>query len=102
LDWLYIITFIKKVCIIYNWSIFWQTILAHGVHLENSELAILKQRGTAVIHCPSSNTNLKSGLCDVQRLRAKNIKIGLGTGITKLFYKNFISRMIFWYNITTC
>jgi guanine deaminase len=75
---------------------FLQTILAHGVHLEDSELTILKQRETAIIHCPSSNTNLKSGLCDVQRLKANNIKVGLGTGITKLLCKNFILRMIFY------
>ncbi|KYN38360.1 Guanine deaminase [Trachymyrmex septentrionalis] len=56
-----------------------KTVLAHGVYLEDSELAILKERGTAVIHCPSSNINLKSGLCDVQRLKANGIKVGLGT-----------------------
>lgn len=64
--------------------------LAHGVHLEDSELAILKERGTAIIHCPSSNTYLKSGLCDVQRLRANNIKIGLGTGVLKICFANIL------------
>jgi len=64
-----------------------QTILAHGVHLEDSELAILEEQETAVIHCPTSNINLRSGLCDVQRLRANNIKVGLGTGIKNCFVK---------------
>lgn len=59
-----------------------KTVLAHGVHLKDSELAILKERGTAIIHCPTSNLDLKSGLCDVQRLRAHNIKIGLGTDVS--------------------
>ncbi|XP_071643222.1 guanine deaminase [Temnothorax longispinosus] len=59
-----------------------KTVLAHGVHLADSELAILKERGTAVIHCPSSNTYLKSGLCDVQRLKANSIKVGLGTDVS--------------------
>jgi cytosine/adenosine deaminase-related metal-dependent hydrolase len=68
---------------------FLQTLLAHGVHLEDSELAILKERGTAIIHCPSSNTYLRSGLCDVQRLRANNIKVGLGTGIIIIFLPKF-------------
>lgn len=58
-----------------------QTVLAHGIHLTDSELAILKAREAAVIHCPSSNLYLKSGLCDVQRLKANGIKVGLGTGI---------------------
>ncbi|XP_070161911.1 guanine deaminase isoform X2 [Polyergus mexicanus] len=58
-----------------------KTILAHGIHLEDSELAILEKRGTAIIHCPSSNIYLRSGLCDVRRLKAKNIKVGLGTDV---------------------
>ncbi|KAM0726494.1 Guanine deaminase [Formica fusca] len=58
-----------------------KTILAHGIHLEDSELAMLEKRGTAIIHCPSSNMYLRSGLCDVRRLKAKNIKVGLGTDV---------------------
>ncbi|XP_076292507.1 guanine deaminase isoform X2 [Lasioglossum baleicum] len=58
-----------------------KTVMAHGVYLTDNEITILKQRGTAVIHCPSSNTCLKSGLCDVQRLKKKGIKIGLGTDV---------------------
>ncbi|XP_029674307.1 guanine deaminase-like [Formica exsecta] len=58
-----------------------KTILAHGIHLEDSELTMLEKRGTAIIHCPSSNMYLRSGLCDVRRLKAKNIKVGLGTDV---------------------
>ncbi|XP_050451815.1 guanine deaminase [Cataglyphis hispanica] len=58
-----------------------KTILAHGIHLEDNELAILEKQGTAIIHCPSSNMYLRSGLCDVRRLKAKNIKLGLGTDV---------------------
>lgn len=54
-------------------------IMAHGIHLSDEELKLFAQRGTSVSHCPSSNTNLKSGLCDVKRLMAKNVKVGLGT-----------------------
>jgi len=63
---------------------FLQTILAHGIYLEDSELPMLAKRGTGIIHCPSSNINLKSGLCDVRRLKANNIDVDLGTD------KNFI------------
>ncbi|KAK0076312.1 hypothetical protein PV325_005596 [Microctonus aethiopoides] len=58
-----------------------KTLLAHGVHLEDSELELLKKRRTAIIHCPSSNTCLKSGLCDIQRIRSYGIKVGLGTDV---------------------
>lgn len=49
---------------------------------------LLKQNDTAIIHCPSSNTCLKSGMCDVQKLKSKGLKIGLGTGIEN-FLKSF-------------
>lgn len=57
-----------------------QTVLAHGVFLTDDELVLLEKRQSAVIHCPSSNTCLRSGLCDVRRLQAANVKVGLGTG----------------------
>ncbi|XP_055716396.1 guanine deaminase [Phlebotomus papatasi] len=57
-------------------------ILAHGVHLEDEEIDLLKARGTSVAHCPSSNTNLQSGLCDVLRLRKAGVAVGLGTDIS--------------------
>ncbi|XP_063980870.1 uncharacterized protein Dhpd [Diachasmimorpha longicaudata] len=58
-----------------------KTILAHGVHLQDEELEILKERETSIIHCPTSNTCLRSGLCDVRRLRSKGINVGLGTDV---------------------
>nr|XP_033334241.1 guanine deaminase [Megalopta genalis]XP_033334242.1 guanine deaminase [Megalopta genalis] len=59
-----------------------KTVMAHGVHLTDNEIALLKQRDTAVIHCASSNTCLRSGLCDVQKLKKNGIKIGLGTDVS--------------------
>ncbi|XP_043483099.1 guanine deaminase [Leptopilina heterotoma] len=58
-----------------------KTILAHGVYLTDNELNIIKERESSVIHCPSSNACLKSGICDVRRLKSKGIKIGLGTDV---------------------
>lgn len=57
-------------------------ILAHGVHLEDNEIDLLSKKGTSISHCPNSNTNLKSGLCDVKRLIAGGVKVGLGTDIS--------------------
>ncbi|XP_043261853.1 guanine deaminase isoform X2 [Colletes gigas] len=58
-----------------------KTVMAHGVHLTDNEIALLKKRSVAVVHCPSSNTCLKSGLCDIQKLRSEGIKVGLGTDV---------------------
>ncbi|XP_030372667.1 guanine deaminase [Scaptodrosophila lebanonensis] len=56
-----------------------KTVLAHGVHLEDAEIALIKERGTAIAHCPASNTMLSSGICDVQRLINAGVTVGLGT-----------------------
>lgn len=56
--------------------------MAHAVHLEDEEIALFKQTGTSVAHCPASNTMLSSGFCDVKRLIENGIKVGLGTGKT--------------------
>lgn len=54
--------------------------MAHGIHLKDDELDLLRKRGTSIAHCPASNTMLRSGLCDVRRLMQRGIKVGLGTG----------------------
>lgn len=59
-----------------------RTILAHGVHLTDDELRLIQSKGCGVAHCPNSNTNLRSGLCDVRRLIAAGILVGLGTDVS--------------------
>ncbi|KAJ8678956.1 hypothetical protein QAD02_014743 [Eretmocerus hayati] len=59
-----------------------KTVLAHGIHLSDEELATICKHGSSIIHCPSSNTCLRSGLCDVRKLKAAKVKIGLGTDIS--------------------
>lgn len=56
-------------------------ILAHGVHLTDFELELISQRGTSISHCPTSNTNLRSGLCDIKRIMSHGIAVGLGTDV---------------------
>lgn len=57
-------------------------VMAHGVHLEDKEIELLNARGTSIAHCPLSNTCLSSGLCDVKRLIAGGVKVGLGTDVS--------------------
>ncbi|KAH8369197.1 hypothetical protein KR009_003848 [Drosophila setifemur] len=59
-----------------------KTVMAHGVHLEDEEVELLKSRGTSVAHCPASNTMLNSGICDVQRLVKAGVTVGLGTDVS--------------------
>jgi 5-methylthioadenosine/S-adenosylhomocysteine deaminase len=53
--------------------------LAHGVHVDESEMELLAERGTAVVHCPASNMKLASGMAPVQELLDAGVTVGLGT-----------------------
>jgi guanine deaminase len=52
------------------------TILAHAVHLEEEELELVKERGSGISHCPTSNFNLTSGMAKVGVMLDKSIKVG--------------------------
>lgn len=58
-----------------------KTIMAHCVHLPEEEIAMLKENGTFVAHCPESNMNIASGISPVCRLLAENINVGIGSDV---------------------
>jgi cytosine/adenosine deaminase-related metal-dependent hydrolase len=49
------------------------------VHLDDSDIAKLAETGTHVVHCPSSNAKLASGICRVPDLLQAGVNISLGT-----------------------
>lgn len=51
----------------------------HAIHLEERERARLREVGGALIHCPTSNTFIGSGLFDMAGLMAEGHNIGLAT-----------------------
>jgi cytosine/adenosine deaminase-related metal-dependent hydrolase len=53
-------------------------VLAHCIWLKPGEKDILRKTGTHVVHCPSSNLKLASGLAHVPDLRARKINVALG------------------------
>ena len=60
-----------------------RAVLAHGVHFGESEFARCHEIGTAVSHCPTSNTFLGSGLFAMREARdpRRPVHVGLGTDI---------------------
>ncbi len=56
-----------------------RTIAAHGIWLNDVDMAILKRRNTGIAHCPSSNMKLASGIAPVMKLLGLSIPVGLGT-----------------------
>ncbi|QFS82308.1 Guanine deaminase [Roseivivax sp. THAF40] len=51
----------------------------HAIHLEPREVDRLAEVGAALIHCPTSNTFIGSGLFDMAGLVARGLRVGLAT-----------------------
>ena len=57
------------------------TIMAHCVLSGEEEVALMKERGVYVAHCPQSNTNLASGVAPVRRYLEQGLRLGLGSDV---------------------
>lgn len=55
--------------------------MAHCIHSDDEERRLLLSTGCGVVHCPSSNFNLMSGVMDCRRFLAEGVKVGLGTDV---------------------
>jgi guanine deaminase len=56
-------------------------IMAHAVHLTDSDMALMKDRGASCAHCPLSNFFFAGHSFPCRRLLERNNKVGLGTDI---------------------
>lgn len=56
-----------------------RTVLFHGVHLDDGEIALLAARGASVVHCLESELKLASGIPRMPELLRAGVTVGLGT-----------------------
>ena len=56
-----------------------ETELAHGVHLDDEDLARLAGSGTVLVHNPLANLRLGSGTAPIARALARGVRVRLGT-----------------------
>ncbi|MCL2580576.1 MAG: amidohydrolase [Oscillospiraceae bacterium] len=54
-------------------------IAAHCVKLDETDIALLKQKGVSPVHCPSSNLKLGNGFAPAPRLLNEGVNLCLGT-----------------------
>ncbi len=54
-------------------------LFGHAIHLTARERARLARSGSAVVHCPTSNTFIGSGILDLAARRADGIPVALAT-----------------------
>ena len=54
-------------------------VIAHGVHLNDADQALLAHHSTAVSHCPQSNAKTAAGIAPIVALSERHITVSLGT-----------------------
>ncbi|MCH8342993.1 MAG: amidohydrolase family protein [Planctomycetes bacterium] len=58
-----------------------RTLLAHCVHLADVEWRLIAQRRSVVVHCPTANTFLQSGLFNLDAAREHGVRLALGSDV---------------------
>jgi 5-methylthioadenosine/S-adenosylhomocysteine deaminase len=55
-----------------------KALLAHGVQIRDDEADVLAKDGTRIVHCPSANLKLGSGIARIHELDARGVQLALG------------------------
>lgn len=55
-----------------------KTVIAHSVHLDEVEIFLVKEINAGIVHCPSTNLKLGSGIAPVFKYLQNGIKVGIG------------------------
>ena len=58
-----------------------RSLMGHCIHLEESEVALLRDTQSVAVFCPTSNLFIGSGLFDYARLKAAGVRIALATDV---------------------
>jgi guanine deaminase len=58
-----------------------RSVLAHNVHPDDAELAVLAEHDASVSHCPTSNCALGSGLFPLRRHVEYGVRVALGSDV---------------------
>jgi len=58
-----------------------RSLMGHCIHMQDSEVALLRDTKAVAVFCPTSNLFIGSGLFNYQRLRAAGVRIALATDV---------------------
>ena len=58
-----------------------RTLLAHSIWLKEAEFRLLERFGAKVVHCPTSNAFLGSGIANLSRMKGGRIAAALGSDV---------------------
>jgi guanine deaminase len=59
-----------------------RTVLAHGNFIGDDDLALIRERGSAIAHCPLSNIYFSDAVLPLRRVLDAEVHVGLGTDIS--------------------
>lgn len=57
------------------------TLMAHCCYSDGEELQLLRDNGVCVVHCPTSNCNLASGIAPIRKFLQAGVRVALGSDI---------------------
>ncbi len=66
------------------------TLMAHCCYSDDKEKALMRANGVYVVHCPTSNYNLASGMSPIRSYLNEGIKVALGTDISGGHYMSML------------
>ena len=58
-----------------------KTVMAHCVYSDDREVAMMKENGVFIAHCPASNMNVASGIAPIRRYLSEGLRVGLGSDV---------------------
>ncbi|HSD32277.1 MAG TPA: amidohydrolase family protein, partial [Gemmatimonadales bacterium] len=58
-----------------------RTLLAHCLHMDDAQWAVLAERRAVAVHCPAANTFLRAGLFDLDAARRHGVRVALGSDV---------------------
>lgn len=70
------------------------TCMAHCVHLEEDEIALMAKKKIFAVHCANSNNNLSSGIAPIRKLIDRGIPVALGSDISGGHSLSMINTMV--------
>ena len=66
------------------------TLMAHCCYTNEQETLLMRNNGVCVVHCPTSNNNLASGMAPVRHFLDNDIRVALGTDVSGGHYMSML------------
>jgi guanine deaminase len=58
------------------------TVMAHCIYLTEAEIELMRRRGVFLAHCPTSNSNVRSGIAPIRNYLERGLHVGLGSDVS--------------------